>query len=198
MRKIIVTTNVTLDGVIQSPSGPGEDASGEFKYGGWSVPYADENSGKAVQRYMKEKAEYLLGRKTFEIFNSFWPKHADIWPGVNEDTKYVLSRTMKNSDWKNTVFLENVEDIRKLKATEGPDIQIWGSSELIQLLLKNGLIDELHLRIFPVILGEGKKLFKDGQIATGFTLTENSITPKGVIIAFYKKTGEVKTGKLPV
>jgi dihydrofolate reductase len=103
---------------------------------------------------------------------------------------------MKNSDWKNTVFLENLEDIRKLKASEGLDIQVWGSSELIQLLLQNGLVDEIHLRIFPVILGEGKKLFTDGPIATGFTLTENTITPKGVIIAYYKKTGEVKTGNL--
>lgn len=196
MRKIVVTTNVTLDGIIQAPGGPEEDTSGGFKYGGWSAPYADEVSGKAVQKDMKEKADYLLGRKTFEIFVSFWPSHADIWPGINESNKYVLSRTIKNSDWKNTIFLDSLEDIKQLKASEGEDIQVWGSSALIQLLLKNGLVDELHLRIFPVVLGEGKRLFDDGAIATAFTLTENIVTPKGVIVACYRKKGKVKTGTL--
>lgn len=196
MRNIVVTTNVTLDGIIQAPGGPEEDTSGGFKYGGWSAPYADEVSGKAVQKDMKEKADYLLGRKTFEIFVSFWPSHADIWPGINESNKYVLSRTIKNSDWKNTIFLDSLEDIKQLKASEGEDIQVWGSSALIQLLLKNGLVDELHLRIFPVVLGEGKRLFDDGAIATAFTLTENIVTPKGVIVACYRKKGKVKTGTL--
>lgn len=191
-----MTTNVTLDGIIQAPGGPEEDTSGGFKYGGWSAPYADEVSGKAVQKDMKEKADYLLGRKTFEIFVSFWPSHADIWPGINESNKYVLSRTIKNSDWKNTIFLDSLEDIKQLKASEGEDIQVWGSSALIQLLLKNGLVDELHLRIFPVVLGEGKRLFDEGAIATAFTLTENIVTPKGVIVACYRKKGKVKTGTL--
>ena len=198
MRKIIVTTNITLDGVIQGTGGPKEDQSGDFKYGGWAAPYADEVSGRAVQKDMKATSDYLLGRKTFEIFASFWPNHGDMWPGINNGTKYILSTTLKKSDWKNTVFLENFEDIKKIKLSDGPDIQVWGSSELIRLLLENGLVDELHLRIFPVILGKGKKLFNDGKIATAFTLTENLVTTKGAIIASYKRAGDVKTGTIGV
>ena len=191
MRKIIVTTNVTLDGVMQAPMGSEEDTSGAFKYGGWSAPNADAISGKAVQKEMNQNADYLLGRKTFEIFASFWPAHARMWPGINDGTKYILSKTIKNSDWKNTVFLESLEDIQQLKISEGSDIQVWGSSELIHLLLENGLVDELHLRIFPILLGKGKKLFDNGTIPTAFTLTEHAITKKGVIIAHYKRAGEM-------
>ena len=191
MRKIIVTTNVTLDGVMQAPMGSEEDTSGAFKYGGWSAPNADAISGTAVQKEMNQNADYLLGRKTFEIFASFWPAHARMWPGINDGTKYILSKTIKNSDWKNTVFLESLEDIQQLKISEGSDIQVWGSSELIHLLLENGLVDELHLRIFPIILGKGKKLFDNGTVPTAFTLTENIVTPKGVIIAYYKRAGEM-------
>ena len=191
MRKIIVTTNVTLDSVVQAPMGSEEDTSGDFKYGGWTAANADAITGKSVQKEMNQTADYLLGRKTFEIFASFWPVHATMWPGINDGTKYILSKTIKNSDWKNTVFLESLEDIKQLKNSEGPDIQVWGSSELTHLLLENSLVDELHLRIFPVILGKGKKLFDNGTFPTAFTLTENVVTPKGVIIAHYKRTGEV-------
>lgn len=194
MRKIIVTANITLDGVMQGTGGPEEDKSGGFNYGGWAVPYADEASGRAVQKDMKATTDYLLGRKTFEIFASYWPEHPEMWPGINNGTKYVLSRTIKKSDWENTVFLENLEDIVKLRISEGPDIQVWGSSELIHSLLENALVDELHLRIFPVILGVGKKLFNHGKIAAVFTLTESHVTTKGFIIACYKRAGEVKTG----
>ena len=191
MRKIIVTTNVTLDSVVQAPMGSEEDTSGDFKYGGWTAANADAITGKSVQKEMNQTADYLLGRKTFEIFASFWPEHSNMWPGINNGTKYILSKTVKNSDWKNTVFLESLEDIKQLKNSEGPDIQVWGSSELTHLLLENSLVDELHLRIFPVILGKGKKLFDNGTFPTAFTLTENVVTPKGVIIAHYKRTGEV-------
>ena len=191
MRKIIVTTNVTLDSVVQAPMGSEEDTSGDFKYGGWTAANADAITGKSVQKEMNQTADYLLGRKTFEIFASFWPMHATMWPGINDGTKYILSKTIKNSDWKNTVFLESLEDIKQLKISEGSDIQVWGSSELTHLLLENSLVDELHLRIFPVILGKGKKLFDNGTFPTAFTLTENVVTPKGVIIAHYKRTGEV-------
>jgi dihydrofolate reductase len=191
MRKIIVTTNVTLDGVMQAPHGSDEDTSGAFKYAGWTAPNADAISGKAVQKEMNQTADYLLGRKTFEIFASFWPTHANMWAGINDSTKYVLSKTIKNSDWKNTVFLDSLEDIKRLKISEGSDIQVWGSSELTHLLLENGLVDELHLRIFPIILGKGKKLFDNRAVPTAFTLTENVVTTKGVIIAHYKRTGEV-------
>jgi len=191
MRKIIVTTNVTLDGVMQAPHGSEEDTSGAFKYGGWSASNADAVSGKAVQKEMNQTADYLLGRKTFEIFASFWPAHESMWPGINNGTKYILSKTIKNSDWKNTVFIESLEDIKQLKISEGPDIQVWGSSGLIHLLLENGLVDELHLRIFPVILGKGKKLFDNGAVPASFTLAEHVVTPKGVFIAHYKWAGEV-------
>ena len=176
---------------MQAPMGSEEDTSGAFKYGGWSAPNADAISGNAVQKEMNQNTDYLLGRKTFEIFASFWPAHASMWPGINDGTKYILSKTIKNSDWKNTVFLQSLEDIQQLKISEGSDIQVWGSSELIHLLLENGLVDELHLRIFPIILGKGKKLFDNGTVPTAFTLTENVVTPKGVIIAHYKRAGEV-------
>jgi len=191
MRKIIVTANITLDGVMQAPMGSDEDTSGAFKYGGWTASNADAMSGKAVQKEANQTADYLLGRKTFEIFASFWPGRASMWPGINDGTKYVLSKTIKSSDWKNTVFLENLEDIKKVKSSEGNDIQVWGSSELIHLLLENGLVDELHLRIFPIILGKGKKLFYNDAVATAFTLTEHLVTTKGVFIAHYKRAGEV-------
>ncbi|EJO69838.1 dihydrofolate reductase family protein [Leptospira kirschneri] len=197
MRKIIVSSFITLDGVMQAPGGPEEDTSGGFKYGGWTAPYHDEVSGKVMEKQMKP-ADYLLGRKTFEIFASYWPEHADFWPGINDGTKYVMSKTMKKSDWKNSVFLESLADIEKLKNSEGSDIQVWGSGELIQLLLKNDLVDELWLKIFPVTLDTGKRLFGDGTVPAAFTLIEGSVTPSGVIIANYKRAGEVKTGTVGV
>jgi dihydrofolate reductase len=198
MRKIIVLSMITLDGVLQAPGGPEEDTSGGFKYGGWVAPYDDEVGSKVVQKELKQSADYLLGRKTFEIWSSFWPKHVDIWPGINDGTKYVMSKTMKKSNWKNTVFIESLEDIKKLKNSEGSDIQVWGSGKLIQLLLKNDLVDELRLKIYPLTLGIGKKLFDDGTIPAAFTLTESLATPTGVIIANYKRAGEVKTGTIGV
>lgn len=195
MRKIIVTTFISLDGVMQAPGGPEEDVSSGFKYGGWTAPYVDEVSGKEMQKQM-EPADLLLGRKTFDIFESYWPKHASIWPGINEVTKYVLSNTIKKSDWQNTVFLTSVEDIKKLKNSEGSDIKVWGSSELVQLLLKHDLADELWLKTYPVILGKGKKLFDDELAPAAFTLMESAVTPSGVIFASYKKAGAVKTGTI--
>ncbi len=193
MRKITVLSFITLDGVMQAPGGPEEDTSGGFKYGGWTASYHDEVSGKIMEKQMKP-ADYLLGRKTFEIWADYWPKHADFWPGINDGTKYVMSKTVKKSDWKNSVFLESLVDIKKLKNSEGSDIQVWGSGELIQLLFKNDLVDELWLKIFPVTLNTGKRLFGDGTIPAAFTLIESSVTPSGVIIANYKRAGEVKTG----
>ena len=193
MRKIIVLSMITLDGVMQAPGGPEEDTSGGFKYGGWTASYGDELFGKIMAEELKP-ADYILGRKTFEIFASYWPQHADFWPGINDGTKYVLSQTMERSDWKNTVFLKSAADIKKLKNSEGTDIQVWGSSKLIQLLLKHDLVDELRLKIYPVILGDGKKLFENGAIPAAFLLTESHVTSKGVIIASYKRAGEVVTG----
>jgi dihydrofolate reductase len=193
MRKIIVLSFITLDGVMQAPGGPEEDTSAGFNYGGWTAPYTDEVSGKFMQKQM-EPADLLLGRKTFEIFASYWPEHADHWPGVNEVTKYVISNTMNKSDWKNSVFLTSVADIETLKNSEGPDLKIWGSSKLVQLLLKHDLVDELWLNIHPVLLGKGKKLFDNDAIPAAFTLADSVITPSGVIMANYKRAGKVETG----
>ena len=195
MRKIIVLSFITLDGVMQAPGGPEEDTSNGFKYGGWSAPYFDDVVDKVMEKQMKP-ADLLLGRKTFEIFASYWPEHADFWPGINDATKYVLSKTMKNSDWKNSVFLESLADIEKLKNSKGSDIQVHGSGELIQLLLKNDLVDELWLKIHPLTLGKGKKLFDNGPIPAAFTLIESLVSPTGVIIANYKRAGTVKTGTM--
>lgn len=139
-------------------------------------------------------AEYLLGRKTFEIWEGYWPEHEDNWPGINDGTKYVMSKTREKSGWKNTVFLKNLADIKKLKNSEGSDIQVWSSGKFVQLLLKNDLVDELWLIIHPLTLGKGKKLFDDGAIPAAFTLIENTITPSGVFIAYYKRAGKVMTG----
>src|ERR1700712_2616919 len=172
MRNIIVLSMITLDGVMQAPGGPEEDTSGGFEYGGWVAPYGDEVSGKVMQKLMTP-ADILLGRKTFEIWEGYWPEHADYWPGINDVTKYVLSGTMEKSDWKNSVFLKSVADIEKLKNSEGSDIKVWGSGELVQLLLKHDLVDELWLKIYPVLLGKGKKLYSDETIPAAFKLTES-------------------------
>jgi dihydrofolate reductase len=195
MRKIIVLSMISLDGVMQAPGGPQEDTSGGFKYGGWTASYSDEDFNKNMEEELKP-ADYLLGRKTFEIFESYWPQHADFWPGINDGAKYVLSQTREKSDWKNTIFLKSVADIEKLKNSEGGDIQVWGSSKLIQLLLKHDLVDELRLKIYPLTLGEGKKLFENGAIPAAFTLTDSQVTSKGVIIANFKRAGEVITGNV--
>jgi dihydrofolate reductase len=186
---------VTLDGVMQAPGGPKEDTSGGFKYGGWTEPYSDEIFGEILQKEL-EPADYLLGRKTFKIWEGYWPEHADYWPGINDGTKYILSKTRKKSDWKNSVFLKDVGDIKRLKKTNGSDIQVWGSSELIQLLLKHDLVDELRIKIYPLTLGKGKKLFAGGAIPAAFKLTESAVTTKGVIIANYKRAGKVETGTI--
>jgi dihydrofolate reductase len=196
MRKIIVLSFITLDGVMQAPGRPDEDTSDGFKYGGWTAPYfaeADEAAGEFIAKYMKS-ADLLLGRKTFEFFASYWPTHADMWPGINDVTKYVMSTTMDKSDWKNSVFLKSVDDIKKLKNSEGSDIQVHGSGNLIQTLLKHDLVDELWLKTFPVTLGNGKRLFSEGTIPAAFTLTDSLVTPNGGIFANYERAGEVKTG----
>jgi dihydrofolate reductase len=196
MRKITVFSMITLDGVMQAPGGREEDKSGGFKYGGWTAAYGDEAFNQVVQKELVQPSDYLLGRKTFEIWEGYWPHHADFWSGINEGTKYILSKTRKKSNWKNSVFIKNVPDIKKLKKSKGLDIQVWGSSKLVQLLLKNDLVDELRLKIFPLTLGKGKKLFDSAAIPAAFTLTGSTVTPKGVIIANYKRAGKVKTGNV--
>ncbi len=202
MRKIIVLSMITLDGVMQAPGGPQEDESGDFKYGGWTAPYGDEVYNKAVEKEL-EPADYLLGRKTFDIWVDYWPEHGDYWPGINDGKKYVFSNTLDNSDpkvagWKNSEVVNNVDDLKKIKQSIGGDIHVWGSSKLVQLLLEHDLVDELRLKIHPLILGKGKKLFGNESIPASFQLVESTITTTGVVIAYYKRDGDVKTGNLVV
>lgn len=196
MRKVIVLSFMTLDGVIQAPGGPEEDTSGGFKYGGWVFSFFDEFVGTVMREQMSNNADLLLGRKTFEIFASYWPDHENEWPGINQVTKYVASNTLSTHSWRNTVFLnENIEDqIKKLKQQDGPDLQVHGSGNFIQTLLKYDLVDEFWLKIFPITLGNGKRLFENGTIPAKFSLFEYKVSPDGVIIAYYKRDGEVKTG----
>lgn len=196
MRKIIVLSFISLDGVMQAPGGPEEDTSGGFKYGGWTFPYFDEAASEIMERQM-QPTDYLFGRKTFDIFESYWPKpeHSGDWLGVNTGMKYVVSTTRDSSDWQNTTFISTVDEVKELKNSDGPDLQVHGSGQMIQTLLANDLVDELWLKTFPVTLGSGKKLFASGTIPAAFELTEHTVTPSGVIMANYKRAGEVKTGQ---
>jgi dihydrofolate reductase len=196
MRKIIVLSFVTLDGVMQGPGGPTEDTSGNFTYGGWTVPYFDDFLGQIMGEQMSGPSDLLLGRKTFEIFASYWPLHEDEWPGINKATKYVASNTLTKHEWSNSVFLKGnvVAEIKKLKQQDGPEIQVHGSGNLIQTLLAHDLVDEFWLKIFPVTLGTGKRLFDKGTIPASYTLLESKSSPNGVIIATLKRAGDVETG----
>ena len=196
MRKLIVLTFVTLDGVMQAPGGPEEDESEQFKYGGWTVPYFDDFAGQVMAEQMSKQSDLLLGRKTFEIFASYWPQHEAEWPGINQVTKYVASNTLTKHSWTNSVFLRgNVADeLEKIKQQNGSDLQVHGSANLIQTLLKHDLVDELWLKIFPITLGSGKRLFGEGTTPAAFKLIDSKTSPAGVIIASYARAGDVKTG----
>jgi dihydrofolate reductase len=196
MKKIIVLSFVSLDGVMQGPGGPTEDTSGNFTLGGWTVPYFDEFLGKIMEQQMSKPFDLLLGRKTFEIFASYWPQHQEEGVGINKATKYVASNTLSMHAWSPSVFLKGnaADEIKQIKQQNGPDLQVHGSANLIQTLLKHDLIDELWLKIFPVALGTGKRLFDSGTIPASFALVDSTSSPSGVIIANFKRAGEVKTG----
>ena len=196
MRKIIVLSFMTLDGVIQAPGGPAEDTSGGFKHGGWTVPYFDEFLGSVMAEQMSGPFDLLLGRKTFEIFASYWPEHVEEGPEINRATKYVASLTMTSHEWEKSVFLSGdvPNEIRRLKEGDGPDLQVHGSGELIQTLLQYDLVDEFWLKIFPVTLGEGKRLFDKGTIPAAYTLVDSKTSPSGVMVATFKRAGDVQTG----
>ena len=197
MRKVIVLSFITLDGVMQGPGGPEEDTSGDFNFGGWSVGYFDDFVGNAMAEQMGHPFDLLLGRNTYEIFASYWPKVTDeSGRGINSATKYVVSHRPVNIDWKTTILIDGdvVEKIKKLKTESGPELQVHGSGNLIQTLMKHDLVDELWLKTFPVALGTGKRLFADGTIPVGFTLLESAISPSGVVIASYARAGAVKLG----
>ena len=196
MRKITILTFISLDGVMQAPGGPEEDTSGGFEYGGWTVPYFDEFMNEVMGEQMTKPFDLLLGRRTFEIFASYWPKHEDKWPGINTVTKYVASNSLTKHEWNNSVFLKGdvANEIKKLKEQDGPDLQVYGNGNLIQTLLKHDLVDELWLKIFPITLGKGRKLFTEGTTPAGWKLIDSKVSPQGVIVANYKRKGEVKTG----
>ena len=200
MRKLVVLTFLTLDGVMQAPGGPEEDPTDGFSYGGWTVPYFDEFLGEVMEQQMDRQFDLLLGRKTYEIFASYWPFQTDPGAaGINNATKYVASHKPVLSDWKNTVHIQDVgQEVKKLKEQAGAELQVHGSSNLIQTLLKHDLVDEFWLKIFPVVLGSGKRLFGEGTLPAGFKLLESSVSPGGVIIASYARAGEVKTGTFGV
>jgi dihydrofolate reductase len=198
MRKLIVNTFLTLDGVMQAPGGPEEDPSGSFAYGGWSVNYWDEQMGQVMGDTMSRPFDLVLGRKTYEIFAAHWP-HVTDDPGaeqLNRATKYVASRTPRSLDWSNSILIEGDvgEGVAMLKQQEGPELQVHGSADLIQTLLRNNLIDEYRLWTFPVVVGPGKRLFSDGTIPAGLKLVDSKVSTTGVVIATYEPAGEIVTG----
>src|SRR5436309_1190001 len=198
MRKLIVLSFITVDGVMQAPGGPEEDTSGGFTYGGWQAPYLDEFLDKVLDEQWGKPYELLLGRKTFEIFASYWPYHAEMepGPGFNNATKYVASHTLRSHAWKNSVFLKGdaAEEVRKLKQQAGPDLHVYCSANLVQTLLKHDLIDEFWLKIYPITLGTGKRLFAEGTIPAAFKMSMGQVSPMGVIVANLERAGEVQTG----
>ena len=189
MRKIVVLEHISLDGVIQSPGGADEDTSHGFTHGGWISNYSDPMLGAALREQMNKSFDLLLGRKTFEIWEPYWPKHPEVWPGTASATKYVVSTTRTSSEWAPTVFLNGniAEQIRELKQQDGPELHVWGSSELVQTLMEYGLVDVLWLMIYPITLGYGKRLFGEGTIPATFKVTDGKVTPSGVIVAEYER-----------
>jgi dihydrofolate reductase len=196
MRKVMVLEHISLDGVIQAPGGPDEDPSGGFAHGGWIAPYSDAILGTVLRRQMNMPFDLLLGRKTFEIWAPYWPRHADEWPGVNTATKYIASNTMTSHEWQPSVFLSGdiAEKVANIKQGQGPDLHVWGSSHLLQTLMKHDLVDAFWLMIYPVTLGGGKRLFADGTIPAAFKVTESTITPNGVMVVNYERAGAITTG----
>ncbi|HLC10947.1 MAG TPA: dihydrofolate reductase family protein [Candidatus Bathyarchaeia archaeon] len=199
MSRLAVLTFVTLDGVMQAPGGPEEDPSGGFKHGGWVAGYWDDFLGNVMAEQMKGPFDLLLGRKTYELFAAFWPHAgADQLGGkeLNSARKFVVSKTLKKLDWANSelVLGDVPNEIRKLKERDGHELQVHGSGRLIQTLLKNDLIDEFRLKIFPITLGAGKRLFAKGAMPAGFKLVDCKTSTRGVIVSNYKRDGEVKTG----
>lgn len=199
MRKLVVGTFLTLDGVMQGPGGPEEDTEGGFDLGGWQMPLFDDESGQTVDGWMQDTGSLLLGRKTYDIFAGFWPKQPaddETASHLNRVEKYVTSRTMDEAEWENTTVLKGdaAETVRQLKEGEGGEIHVTGSSDLIQTLIANDLVDEFRLIIYPIVLGEGKKLFGDGTIPTSLELVSTARTSKGATVCVYRRTGRPEFG----
>jgi dihydrofolate reductase len=204
MRRLVVGTFVTLDGVMQAPGGPNEDRDGGFQHGGWLVPYFDEKFGEIMNEWTKRAGAFLLGRKTYEIFAGSWPKSTDpadeIATALNTRPKFVASRTLDRVDWNNSILLkgEVAGEVAKLKAQEGGEIQVHGSGNLLQTLLKNDLIDTLRIWLFPVVLGTGKRLFGEGAVPRSFRLVDTQMNTTGAVLHVYERVGSVKYGEVEV
>ena len=199
MRNIIAITQVTLDGVMQSPGGPEEDPRNGFTHGGWAMPFVDDAGSQAIDEIIAGEFDMLLGRRTYEIFAAYWPNQGDDNPiakAFNKATKYVVTRSLDHLDWETSLHIggDVVGEVRRLKASDGPALHIWGSSELLQTLIAAELVDEYRIWVFPLVLGEGKRLFESGVPSRGLTLVETRSTPKGVLINTYRSAGPVKTG----
>ena len=198
MRKLVVSTFLTLDGVMQAPGGPGEDDSGGFTHGGWSVRYWDEHMGQVMGAAMSAPFDLVLGRRTYDIFAAYWP-HAPEEAGakpLNDATKYVASRSRPTLGWQKSVLIEGdaAEGVAALKNSDGPELQVHGSGNLIQTLLRHNLVDEFRLWIFPLVIGSGKRLFADGTIPAGLKLVDSKVSSTGVVMGTYEPAGEVVTG----
>jgi dihydrofolate reductase len=198
MRRLVVNTFLTLDGVMQAPGGPEEDPDGGFAYGGWSVNYWDDQMGEVMGEAMSKPFDLVLGRKTYEIFAAHWP-HASEESGakpLNDATKFVASRTLRTLDWRNSVLIEGdvSEGIDRLKQQEGPELQVHGSANLIQTLLRHNLIEEFRLWTFPLVVGSGKRLFSEGTIPAGLKLVHTKVSSTGVVMGTYVPAGEIVTG----
>ena len=199
MRKVIVLEFVTLDGVIQAGGGPEEDTSGDFAYGGWVFRYSDDVVGTVIQRQMSMPFDLLLGRKTFEIWAPYWPHRGDEWPGARTATKYVASTTRTSSQWQPSVFFggDIAEKVNQLKQESGPDLHVYGSANLLQTLMKHDLVDAFWLKIYPLTLGTGKRLFADGTIPVAFKVTDSEVSPSGIILVNYERAGATPTNTVP-
>jgi dihydrofolate reductase len=198
MRKLIVTTFLTLDGVIQAPGGPGEDEDRGFRHGGWSVPYWDDQIGAFMEETMGKPFDLVLGRKTYDIFAAFWPTAPDEAGGkpLNDATKYVASRGRPDLSWRNSVLLKGdaAEAVAALKQEGGPELQVHGSADLLQTLLRHNLIDRFRLMTFPVLVGSGKRLFADGTAPASLAVVDSKVNTKGVVMSTYEPAGELVTG----
>lgn len=202
MRKIIVLSMITLDGVMQAPGGPEEDTSGGFKYGGWTAPFTDEAMGEVISKELSVPFDLLLGRKTYDTWRAYWPKQpGPIGGPFNKAKKYVVSDEPVDLTWDESILISGANDevvgkLKALKKEDGPVLHVWGSSVMVQTLLQNDLIDELRLRIFPLTLGKGKRLFGEGTIPAAFELEDSRVLPSGVILANYERAGDVQTGSV--
>jgi dihydrofolate reductase len=201
MRKIIAITHVTLDGIMQSPGGPQEDPRGGFTQGGWSMPFRDKVGAEALGEIMSGEFDLLLGRRTYEIFAAYWPYAGDnpIANAFTKATKHVVTSGLGTFDWVNThrISGDAVDEVRRLKASDGPELHIWGSSVLLQTLIAAQLVDEFRVWLYPLVLGKGKRLFEDGAPPLGLTLVESRCTSKGVLLNTYRPAGPIPKGPLP-